>query len=311
LAGPEVVATGVDGATRFLAGLPRCSAVPTVMTARDAREQPEGTKVAVRGVLLHNPKWDCPAKGCPGKVGADGRRSNGACCNTCRTRWFVVDPEDAARPYMSRARLYLRASGQPQLATLEAQDCDVAKVNAATTPKPVVMRAIDVVVVRGSQALSAQVAAPIEVFETIRPNLESLVASLQVEPLPASAVPPVETQSAPSTAPEGDTPGVTISGQVVDAQSGLAVPGAIVLFLAPGTNVSDVDDDNLTSVAYTTGLADSTGHFMANRTLLRPARYGVMVVADGYRWIGTDEAVDVGEDAPPTLDMGAIPLRHR
>jgi hypothetical protein len=89
------------------------------------------------------------------------------------------------------------------------------------------------------------------------------------------------------------------------------VPGAIVLFLAPGTSVSDVDDDNLTRVAYTTGLADSTGHFAANRALARPAHYGVMVVADGYRWIGTDDALDVGDGASPTLDMGSIPLRHR
>jgi len=147
------------------------------------------------------------------------------------------------------------------------------------------------------------------VFESIRPNLESLVASLQVEPLPASATPPVEP---PPPAPEpAPASGVTVSGQVVDAQSGLPVPGAIVLFLAPGTSVSDVDDDNLTRVAYTTGLADSTGHFAANRALARPAHYGVMVVADGYRWIGTDDAIDVGDSASPALDMGSIPLRHR
>jgi hypothetical protein len=117
------LAIGVDGATRFLDGIPKCGTVPALMTARDAREQPEGTKIAVRGVLLHNPKWNCPPKGCAGKTGADGRRGGAGCCNTCRTRWFVVDPADAARPYMSRARLYPRIGAQPELATLEAQDC--------------------------------------------------------------------------------------------------------------------------------------------------------------------------------------------
>lgn len=228
-------------------------------------------------------------------------------------------PETKASQPTSRLPLYYGMSEEPvQVGTFAGTRVDSA---FAFTPKPVpgrkrdipvVMRAIDLVVVRGSQVLSAQVAAPIEVFETIRPNLESLVASLQVEPLPASDAAPGESPPAPSTvSEENTTPGVTVGGQVVDAQSGLAVPGAIVLFLAPGTNVSDVDDDNLTQVAYTTGLADSTGHFVANRTLLRPARYGVMVVADGYRWIGTDEAVEVGDDAPATLDMGSIPLRHR
>jgi len=132
----ETRAVGVGGAADFLSGIPRCTGLPALITARDAREQPEGTPVAVRGVLLHNPKWDCPAKGCKGK-GADGQR--GGCCNTCKTRWFVVDPADAARPYMSRARLYPRAAGQAELMTLEAQDCEVAKVNAATPPKQVVV----------------------------------------------------------------------------------------------------------------------------------------------------------------------------
>jgi hypothetical protein len=130
---------GVDGALRFLESIPRCAAVPTGMTAHDAREQAEGTQVAVRGILLHNPKWDCPVKGCPGKICVEARRGSGAWCNTCLTRWFVVDPADAARPYMSRARLYLRPAGQAQLALLEAQDCDVVKVNAATAPKEVVL----------------------------------------------------------------------------------------------------------------------------------------------------------------------------
>jgi hypothetical protein len=135
----------VDGATQFLAAIPQCSSVPAVMSARDAREQPEGTRVAVRGVLVHNPKWDCPAKACGAKTGdkaADARRGPGGCCNTCRTRWYVVDAADAARPYMSRSRLYLRGAGQPELMTLEAQDCDVVKVNAATPPHHVVVTGI-------------------------------------------------------------------------------------------------------------------------------------------------------------------------
>jgi hypothetical protein len=134
------VQMGVEGATHFIDGIPRCSSVPAVISAHDAREQPEGSKVAVRGVLLHNPKWDCPPKACISKAAA-GSRAPAACCNVCRTRWFVVDQKDAARPYMSRARLYPRQAGQgqPDLLTLEAQDCEVAKVNAATAPKAVII----------------------------------------------------------------------------------------------------------------------------------------------------------------------------
>lgn len=171
---------------------------------------------------------------------------------------------------------------------------------------PVVMRAIDLVVMRGDGALSVQVAAPIEEFEAQRPSLEAIMASLSLDPAGAAAPP-----SEPAVADKAGAGAVTVTGQVVDAQSGLAVPGAIVLFLAPGTSVSDVDDDNLTRVAFTTGMADSTGHFAGNRPLDRAAHYGIMVVADGYRWVGTDDAVAVADDGPTTVDMGSIPLRRR
>lgn len=212
----------------------------------------------------------------------------------------------------SRLPLYYEMGEEPvQVGTYAATRVDSA---FAFTPKaaagrrrdiPVVMRAIDVVVMRGHDALSAQVAAPIEEFETLRPNLEAIIASLQVEPMAAAAAPVVESLAAALA-----SGAVSATGRVVDAQSGLPVPGAIVLFLAPGTSVSDVDDDNLARVAYTTGMADSTGIFTSNRLLARAAHYGVIVVADGYRWIGTDDAVALAADAPAMLDMGTIPLRR-
>jgi hypothetical protein len=214
-----------------------------------------------------------------------------------------------------RLPLYYAMAEEPvQVGTFSGTRIDSA---FAFTPKaipgrkgdiPVVMRAIDLVVMRGDDALSIQVAAPIEDFEAQRPKLEAIIASLNLDAMPAAAGSPADDGAA------ADKPGagtVTVTGQIVDAQSGLAVPGAIVLFLAPGTSVSDVDDDNLTRVAYTTGMADSTGHFAGNRPLTRPAHYGIMVVADGYRWIGTDDAVTVGGDGPLAMDMGSIPLRRR
>ena len=212
----------------------------------------------------------------------------------------------------SRLPLYYAMDEEPvQVGTFKGTRIDSA---FAFTPKmvpgrkgdiPVVMRAIDLVIMRGDGALSVQVAAPIEDFEAQRPGLEAIIASLTLDP--AAAAPPAE----PAVAEKTDAGTVTVTGQVVDAQSGLAVPGAIVLFLAPGTSVSDVDDDNLTRVAYTTGMADSTGHFAGNRPLDRAAHYGIMVVADGYRWVGTDDGVVVADNGPSLIDMGSIPLRRR
>jgi len=213
----------------------------------------------------------------------------------------------------SHLPLYYAMDEEPvQVGTFKGTRIDSA---FAFTPKmvpgrkgdiPVVMRAIDLVVMRGDGALSVQVAAPIEDFEAQRPSLEAIMASLTLDPAGAAA-PPVE----PPVAEKAGAATVTVTGQVVDAESGLAVPGAIVLFLAPGTSVSDVDDENLTRVAYTTGMADSTGHFAGNRPLDRAAHYGIMVVADGYRWVGTDDAVAIAEGGPTTVDMGSIPLRRR
>jgi hypothetical protein len=179
---------------------------------------------------------------------------------------------------------------------------------------PVVLRAIDLVVLRGPDALSIQVAAPIDDFEAQRPTLEAIIESLRIDPTTAMETEPKEVVADPLAQAGGETEGpggVIMAGQVVDAASGLPVPGAIVLFLAPGTNVSDVTDDNLTEIAYTTGLADSTGHFASNHALGRHAHYGVMVVADGFRWIGSDDGVSVEDDTPAHLDVGTVRLRRR
>jgi hypothetical protein len=36
-----------------------------------------------------------------------------------------------------------------------------------------------------------------------------------------------------------------------------------------------------------------------------------MVVADGYRWIGSDDGVSIEGETPPHLDVGIVRLRRR
>lgn len=224
-----------------------------------------------------------------------------------------------AETLVNRLPLYYEiGASQVQIGTIAATRIDAA---FAFTPRavpgrkgdiPVVMRSIDLVLLRGADALSVQVAAPIEDFETQRPVLDAMVASLRVDPGAAGtkeAEPRAVQRDQNQAEPGADA--VTVTGQVVDAESGLPVPGAIVLFLAPGTSVADLTDDNLTDAAYTTGLADSSGHFASNRVLARPAHYGVVVVADGYRWIGSDDGVALESTTPQHLNVGAIGLRRR
>jgi hypothetical protein len=221
-----------------------------------------------------------------------------------------------AETLINRLPLYYEiGASQMQIGTIAATRIDAA---FAFTPRavpgrkgdiPVVMRSIDLVLLRGADALSVQVAAPIEDFEAQRPVLDAMVASLRVEPGAAGTTEP-EPAAIPREA-EAGADAVTVTGQVVDAESGLPIPGAIVLFLAPGTSVDNLTDDNLTEAAYTTGLADSSGHFASNRVLARAAHYGVVVVADGYRWIGSDDGVTVEGTTPEHLNVGAIGLRRR
>lgn len=223
---------------------------------------------------------------------------------------------------------YPMSSQQVQLGGAPATRVDSAFVfTPRAVPRrkadiPVVMRAIDLIVLRTNDALSIQVAAAIEDFEAQRSTLEAMVSSLGIDaaarpgdqPHPAEPAPapePVAEAEAEAEAETIATGGVSVAGQIVDADSGLAVPGAIVLFLAPGTNVDDLTDDNLTEIAYTTGLSDSSGHFASNRPLKRSAHYAVLVVADGYHWIGSDDGVTIGGATTSHLDVGEVRLRRR
>jgi hypothetical protein len=238
-------------------------------------------------------------------------------------------PSAAAATTGSRLPLYYAISEQPVvIGQLPATRIDsaFAFTPPAGTPArrdiPVVMRAIDLVVLRGRDALSVQLAAPIDDFEAQRPMLESIAASTRID---APVDPPAEAPAA-ATAPEAAEPAVavdeapaggdlaravSVSGRVSDAESGLPVPGAIVVVLGPGKHVDDVSGENLGEVAFTTGLVGSDGVFATNRRLPRGARYGVMVVAEGYRWIGTDDGVTVDDATPEALDVGMVHLRHR
>jgi len=259
------------------------------------------------------------------EVGNDAAPATAPAMDTPATDAPSVSPALAAvapavaEPLVNRLPLYYEIGASlVQIGPIAATRIDAA---FAFTPRavpgrkgdiPVVMRSIDLVLLRGADALSVQVAAPIEDFEAQRPVLDAMVASLRVDPSAAGttdAEPPADANDEQASEPVANA--VTVTGQVVDAESGLPVPGAIVLFLAPGTNVDDLTDDNLTDAAYTTGLADSSGHFASNRVLARAAHYGVVVVADGYRWIGSNDGVSVESTTPEHLNVGAIGLRRR
>lgn len=138
---PAAIKSDLERIVHFVEAIPRCGPADPTMSPHDVREQEIGTKVSVRGVLVHHPKWECSAKGCS-ETGSDGRRVRNPCCNACGTPWFIVDSADVSRPYMSRARLYLRQGGLTEPLSLTAKDCETRAINLAVPPKNVVASGI-------------------------------------------------------------------------------------------------------------------------------------------------------------------------
>ncbi|MES1157662.1 MAG: hypothetical protein ABUL67_01055, partial [Haliangium ochraceum] len=138
-------ASSEPDAVALTGAFPPCQLEGPAVATRDVRDREAGTKVSVHGMLVHHPKWDCPTRTCAGKRAASGGGVGGGvgtCCGTCTTPWFVVDEAEVARPYMSRARLYLRARGQTEPFELTAQDCEVRAANAAALPRKVVVSGV-------------------------------------------------------------------------------------------------------------------------------------------------------------------------
>lgn len=139
---PGGTAASSTSVVDFLDGLPRCKAGSVASSPHAVREEAVGTKVSAQGVMVHNPKWECADKRCGQPATTAGAASGqSTCCGACATPWMIVDTKEAARPYMSRARLYLRQRGSTDLLSLTARDCDVAGLNALP-PRTVIVSGI-------------------------------------------------------------------------------------------------------------------------------------------------------------------------
>jgi bacillolysin len=102
--------------------------------------------------------------------------------------------------------------------------------------------------------------------------------------------------TAPTPVPTGNQ-GITVSGQVVDADTGRGIAGVTLWFLKPGVSATDaagngrVDPEEV----FTSGLTDRSGNYQLDAPLAHDTVYSVIVIAQGYVPLVLDDAVNTAE----------------
>ena len=94
--------------------------------------------------------------------------------------------------------------------------------------------------------------------------------------------------------------GIQLIGDIVDAETGRGIPGAIFLVLSPEFSVEDFYWDM--SQVYSWSVTDSQGHFEVPAPLPPGELYSIVVRAPGYLPLNAD-AIPIDEDTPNPLYM--------
>jgi hypothetical protein len=117
--------------------------------------------------------------------------------------------------------------------------------------------------------------------------------------------------SSPTPAPQPPDPddtGVTLKGQVVDADTERGIENAVILILKPGVALEDLTEDNLEENTAAFGLTDSEGFYITAPPLEREQTYSVVIVADGYEARVFEDALEITADDPELIEIDPIPM---
>jgi hypothetical protein len=91
----------------------------------------------------------------------------------------------------------------------------------------------------------------------------------------------------------------TVQGVVQDQSTQNPIEGAVVLILNPGVKLQDfLQNGQKDSDVFTAGKSDSQGAFTLQKTLQRHQAYSMVVVAQGYKPLGSD-TFQVNDEADP------------
>lgn len=106
---------------------------------------------------------------------------------------------------------------------------------------------------------------------------------------------------ASSAASTGTAGGVTVSGQVLDADSGKPISGAGVFILKPNVDLDGWLDDPIEAGIFAYAETDKSGQFQLDTPLARGQTYPGVVYAAGYRIL--DGYLDITADDPSAITL--------
>jgi hypothetical protein len=107
------------------------------------------------------------------------------------------------------------------------------------------------------------------------------------------------------------TEGVTLQGQIVDADTEDGVPNAALLILEPGTQLDDITQDNLQSLTIAAALTDSDGFYITAPPIPAGESYTVVVLANGYEARAFEDGLEISADSPDLINIDPIPISKR
>ncbi len=105
----------------------------------------------------------------------------------------------------------------------------------------------------------------------------------------------------------GDT-GVTLKGQIVDADTQKGIPNALILILKPGVKLSNLTNANLQQNTAAAGQADQAGFYITAPGIARGKKYSVLVLADKYQPGTFEDGLTIGASDADLLEVDPIPL---
>ena len=112
------------------------------------------------------------------------------------------------------------------------------------------------------------------------------------------------TPSQPTPTPQPK--GVTLSGYLVDADTGKGIVGGYVLVLKPGISVRQVRQDKLAEQVAAIGQTDRTGYFRTAPPLPRGYTYSAIALAEGYKTIAEEDALTIEATDPDEVELDPI-----
>jgi uncharacterized GH25 family protein len=100
--------------------------------------------------------------------------------------------------------------------------------------------------------------------------------------------------------------GVTLSGYLLDADTGKGIQGAYVILLKPGVTVRQFAQQQLNEQIAAAGQTDSEGYFRTAPPLARGYTYSVIAAAEGYKTIAEDDALAIEDTDPDETELDPI-----